>query len=69
MKVNKEEMLGFINSRWWIYASSRAYDGDSLRIYFSTAGFKVQKKSTVVYEGSDIDAAIKHFNKLEEDNL
>ncbi len=67
MKVNKEDMLEFIDSRWWIYASSRAYDGDSLRLYFSISGFKVEKKSTVVYEGPDINAAIKHFNELEED--
>lgn len=68
MKLNKEDMLEFINSRWWIYASSRAYDGESLRLYFSTTWYKVQKGSTIVYEGGHPNIAIMHFNELEETN-
>lgn len=72
MKIKKEEMSVWINSRRFMYAASPNIHNRYMVLYFTVGNNYIVEEATrgfggeptVLYEGDDIDKAIRIFNDL-----
>jgi hypothetical protein len=71
MKLTKEDLLAFINSRRWLYASEQGFEGKLILFYYGiqgkywvvqSNGFQVEE--TVLYHGDDVDKAVGIYNEM-----